>query len=59
MYPRFVPGNTHTFPNTLFVEDVENDEKRVGEHVGTYGGNMGEHFPFSHKKHVFWRYPAF
>ena len=59
MYPRFVPGNTHMFPNTLLAEDVEKDKKRVGEHVGTCGGNVGEHFPFRIKNPVFWQYPAF
>ena len=40
MYPCFVPGNTHMFPNTLLVQNAENDEKHVGEHVGGTWGNI-------------------
>ena len=52
MYPCFLLGNTHISPNTLLVE---NDEKRVGEHVGLCGGNMGEYFPFHIKNMFIWR----
>ena len=57
VYPRFVPGYTRMFPNTLLVEDAENDEQCVGEHLGTCWGNMWEHFPFHIKKTGFLEVP--
>ena len=54
VYPRFVPVYTLMFPNTLLVEDAENDEQCVSEHLGTCWGNMWEHFLF-HMKNMFFR----